>query len=96
MNGTKKKYLLFYPRCNAPNRGFDRIFNNDSSMFLKELEDNSFYEIKDSFSNYGSTYYNIGSILHLGNFEKYLKLNSSVSYKHLYPTVLRKVIHQQV
>ena len=46
-----------------PTEDFDRIFNNDSSMFLKELEDNSFYEIKDLLA-IRSTYYNIGSILH--------------------------------
>ena len=91
LNGTKRKNIYYFILdAMPPLEDFDRIFNNDSSLFLKELEDNSFYQIKDSFSNYGSTYYNIGSILHLGNFEEYLKLNSSVSYKHLYPTVLRK------
>ena len=91
LDGTKRKNIYYFILdAMPPTEDFDRIFNNDSSSYLKELEDNGFYEIKDSFSNYGSTYHNIGSILNLGDFEEFLKLNSRVPYKFLYPTVLRK------
>ena len=72
LDGTKRKNIYYFILdAMPPTEDFDRIFNNDSSSYLKELEDNGFYEIKDSFSNYGSTYHNIGSILNLGNFENF-------------------------
>ena len=50
LNGTKRKNIYYFILdAMPPTEDFDRIFNNDSSMFLKELEDNSFYEIKRFF-----------------------------------------------
>jgi hypothetical protein len=90
-DGKKRNNIYYFILDAMPNTDdFDKSFDYNSRQFLKELENNNFFEVKNSQGRYGGTNYIIGSILNLKNFDNDLISNNKISNKNLYPSALRK------
>ena len=88
LDGNKRSNIYYFILdAMPPIKDFDRLFNENSSDFINELKKIAFLENKNSIGDYGNTYFTIGSIFHLDNFDKLLEEDRKYHinfYIHLY------------